>query len=202
MTAERCATGSGSSFPASRGLHPFAEYRPVTDGVRPKREVVASLRDRADLVIDTSHLNAAELKRLLAGDFSQKATDLRGFVTSGAYRQGQPRNPDLVLTRAFSPTRVMPHISNKTLALSRFCGAMRRKARPIWQSASAAPAARITRFMSPNGWSRNRAAESRGRIARRVVASRSRHALLLGADPSGCADACELRTAGRPGRGI
>jgi UPF0042 nucleotide-binding protein len=58
--------------------------------------VVAALRDRVDLVIDTSHLNAAELKRLLTGHFSQETAGVQVFVTSFAYRHGLPRNADLV----------------------------------------------------------------------------------------------------------
>ena len=52
-------------YTESRRPHPLAGDRPVTDGIRLERRVVSALRDRADLVIDTSDLSAAELKRLL-----------------------------------------------------------------------------------------------------------------------------------------
>jgi RNase adapter protein RapZ len=55
--------------------------------------VVSALRDRADLVIDTSILTAADLKRPLTGHFALEAVGLRVFVTSFAYRRGIPRMP-------------------------------------------------------------------------------------------------------------
>ena len=88
-------------YTETRRPHPFAGDRPVIDGIRLERGVVASLRDRADLVIDTSDLNAAELKRLLTGHFSQKNIGVRVFVTSFAYRYGLPRNADLVFDVRF-----------------------------------------------------------------------------------------------------
>jgi UPF0042 nucleotide-binding protein len=63
--------------------------------------VVSALRDRADLVIDTSNLSTAELKRLLTGQFSLAPGGLRVFVTSFAYRQGVPRDADLIFDVRF-----------------------------------------------------------------------------------------------------
>ena len=57
-------------YTETRRPHPLAGDRPVTDGIRLERRVVSALRDRADLVIDTSDLSAAELKRLLTGHFA------------------------------------------------------------------------------------------------------------------------------------
>jgi UPF0042 nucleotide-binding protein len=76
--------------------HPFAGGRPIIDGIRLERRMAASMRGPADLAIDTSDLNAAELKRLLNGHFSQKTTGVQVFITSFAYRKGLPRNADLV----------------------------------------------------------------------------------------------------------
>ena len=63
------------------------------DGTRLGRQVVHSLRDRADLVIDTSVLTAANLKRLLTGRLALDAVRLRVFVTSFAYHCSIPRMP-------------------------------------------------------------------------------------------------------------
>jgi RNase adapter protein RapZ len=63
--------------------------------------VVSALRDRADLVIDTSDLSAADLKRLLTGQFSLAVGGLRVFVTSFAYRHGIPRDADLIFDVRF-----------------------------------------------------------------------------------------------------
>src|SRR5713101_7970388 len=72
-------------YTETRRPHPLAGDRPVMDGIRRERRVLAPLRDRADLVIDTSNLTAAELKRLLTGHFALGTFGLRVFVISFAY---------------------------------------------------------------------------------------------------------------------
>jgi UPF0042 nucleotide-binding protein len=88
-------------YTETRRPHPLAGDRPVADGIRLERRVVSALRDRADLVIDTSNLSAAELKRLLTGHFAIAASGLRVFVTSFAYRHGIPRDADLIFDVRF-----------------------------------------------------------------------------------------------------
>jgi RNase adapter protein RapZ len=91
----------GRRYTETRRPHPLAGDRPVSDGIRLERRVLAPLRDRADLVIDTSLLTAADLKRLLTGHFALAATGLRVFVVSFAYRHGVPRDADLVFDVRF-----------------------------------------------------------------------------------------------------
>jgi UPF0042 nucleotide-binding protein len=62
---------------------------------------LAALRERADLVIDTSALSAVDLRRLLCGHFALDGSRLRLFVTSFAYRHGVPREADLVFDVRF-----------------------------------------------------------------------------------------------------
>ena len=88
-------------YTETRRPHPLAGDRPVTDGIRLERRVVSALRDRADLVIDTSNLSAADLKRLLNGHFALATGGLRVFVTSFAYRHGIPRDADLIFDVRF-----------------------------------------------------------------------------------------------------
>ncbi len=71
------------------------------DGIRLERRIVFPLRDRANLVIDTSNLTAVELKRLMTGHFALDATGLRVFVTSFSYRYGIPRDADLIVDVRF-----------------------------------------------------------------------------------------------------
>lgn len=88
-------------YTETRRPHPIAGDRPVMDGIRLERRVISALRDRADLVIDTSNLTAAELKRLLTGHFVLGTAGLRVFVISFAYRQGIPRDADLIFDVRF-----------------------------------------------------------------------------------------------------
>jgi len=88
-------------YTESRRPHPLAGDRPIMDGIRLERQALSPLRDRADLVIDTSLLTAADLKRLLTGHFALEQSGLRVFVTSFAYRRGIPRDADLIFDVRF-----------------------------------------------------------------------------------------------------
>lgn len=89
-------------FTETRRRHPLAIDRPVADGIRHERALLASLREIADLVIDTSELKVGDLKRVLASHFAVgRAAGLAIAVVSFSYRQGLPREADLVLDVRF-----------------------------------------------------------------------------------------------------
>ncbi|ROP84143.1 UPF0042 nucleotide-binding protein [Stella humosa] len=92
----------GRRFTETRRRHPLAVDRPVLDGIRREREIVWPLRRRADLVLDTTALPPAELKRILEGHFALNAAPrLAISVMSFSYRQGLPREADLVIDVRF-----------------------------------------------------------------------------------------------------
>jgi UPF0042 nucleotide-binding protein len=81
----------------SRRLHPLAHERPVIDGIRLERHLMTTLREKADLVIDTSYLTTVDLKGQLRRYFlPKKAPSLSIFVTSFSFRHGLPREADMV----------------------------------------------------------------------------------------------------------
>jgi UPF0042 nucleotide-binding protein len=89
-------------FTETRRPHPLAGDRPVADGIAHERRMLADVRERADLVVDTTDLSPADLRRLLTGHFTP--TDDVGmttFVTSFSYRHGIPREADLVFDVRF-----------------------------------------------------------------------------------------------------
>jgi RNase adapter protein RapZ len=89
-------------YTETRRRHPLAGERPVADGIRLERERVWPLRGRADLVIDSSTLTPADLRRLVHGHFAlDAAPGIAIFVTSFAYRFGLPRDADLVFDVRF-----------------------------------------------------------------------------------------------------
>jgi len=89
-------------YTETRRRHPLAVDRPVTDGIARERQLIAPLREHADLVIDTSQLSPGELRRLLGGHFSLPDSDgLIVSVISFAYRNGLPREADLVFDVRF-----------------------------------------------------------------------------------------------------
>jgi UPF0042 nucleotide-binding protein len=89
-------------YTETRRRHPLARGRPVTDGIAAERTLLLPLRARADLVIDTSALAPAELRHILAGHFKRQGADgMAVCVTSFAYRNGLPREADLVFDVRF-----------------------------------------------------------------------------------------------------
>jgi UPF0042 nucleotide-binding protein len=89
-------------YTETRHRHPLGVGRPVTDGIAIEREMIAPLRVRADLVIDTTNLSPSALKRIIDGNFAiGAAPELSVFVTSFAFRLGLPRDADLVFDVRF-----------------------------------------------------------------------------------------------------
>jgi RNase adapter protein RapZ len=89
-------------FTETRRRHPLALDRPVTDGILRERQLLAPLRDRADGVIDTSGTAIGDLRRMLqAGAAYEEKAALMVFLVSFAYRNGLPRDADLVFDVRF-----------------------------------------------------------------------------------------------------
>lgn len=92
----------GRRYTETRRRHPLAADRPLADGILHERALLAPLRARADLVIDTSALPPAEFRRVLSGHFTREGrAGLTMFVTSFSYRRGLPREADLVFDVRF-----------------------------------------------------------------------------------------------------
>ncbi len=89
-------------FTETRRRHPLAQDRRVADGIAAERRLIAPLQARADLVVDTSGLSVADLRRVLGGHFTLTGTPAMSvFVTSFSYRHGLPREADLVVDVRF-----------------------------------------------------------------------------------------------------
>lgn len=89
-------------FTETRRRHPLADDRPVSDGILRERRLMERLRSRADLVVDTTNLSSADLRRILSGNFALGETvGPRVFVTSFGFRHGLPRESDLVFDVRF-----------------------------------------------------------------------------------------------------
>lgn len=103
-------------FTETRRRHPLATDRPVLDGIQRERGLLAPLRERADVTIDTSTLSIHDLRRILAGHFRMDTeTGLQVFVTSFSFRLGVPREADLVFDVRFL---VNPHYDPDLRALT------------------------------------------------------------------------------------
>ncbi len=95
-------------FSESRRPHPLAAGKSPLAGIAAERQMLAHLREEADLIIDTSTLTIHELKRFLSQAFLvQRATAkiALSFVSFG-YKHGLPFDADLVFDTRFLPS---PH---------------------------------------------------------------------------------------------
>jgi len=89
-------------FTETRRPHPLAADRRVADGIAAERRLIAPLRERADLTVDTTNLSGAELRHLLSGHLGLgDGPVMKIFVTSFSYRGGLPREADLVFDVRF-----------------------------------------------------------------------------------------------------
>jgi UPF0042 nucleotide-binding protein len=96
-------------FKETRRRHPLAPDGRVLEGIRAERQVLGPLRERADVVMDTSDLTGAMLRRRivteLLGPKGVPGKIALTIITFG-FKSGPPREADLVLDVRFLPN---PH---------------------------------------------------------------------------------------------
>ena len=95
-------------YKETRRRHPLAPTGTVSEGIAREHDLLAPLRGRADVVIDTTGLTAAMLRRKLADELLPTRTPGRLAVTfqSFGFKYGPARDPDLLLDVRFLPN---PH---------------------------------------------------------------------------------------------
>ena len=95
-------------FKETRRRHPLANGGQVTKGIRREQELLDPLRDRADVVIDTSDLSAARLRKVVADKMLPHGARGRLAVTwlTFGFKHGSPRDADLLFDVRFLPN---PH---------------------------------------------------------------------------------------------
>jgi RNase adapter protein RapZ len=104
-------------YKETRRRHPLAPEGSVTDGIAREREALLPLRGRADVVINTSGLTAAMLRRKLADELMPSRTAGRLAVTfqSFGFKYGPARDPDLLFDVRFLPN---PHYESELRPLT------------------------------------------------------------------------------------
>ncbi len=95
-------------YKETRRRHPLSPGGSVAEGIARERELLAPLHERADLVIDTGGMNAAQLRRRLADEMLPTGTPGQLAVTfeSFGFKYGTVRDPDLLFDVRFLPN---PH---------------------------------------------------------------------------------------------
>ncbi len=106
-------------YKETRRRHPLAPHGSVIEGIRAEIELLAPVRERADIVIDTSGLSAAALRRKVVDELLAPDTPGRLAVTftSFGHKHGPPRDADLAFDVRFLPN---PHYDPNLRPLTGF----------------------------------------------------------------------------------
>jgi RNase adaptor protein for sRNA GlmZ degradation len=89
-------------FSETRRRHPLALDRPAADGIDLERSLTAPLRRWADMVIDTTGLSVADLRRRIAERLGHSTEgSLTVTIESFGFAGGLPRDADLVFDMRF-----------------------------------------------------------------------------------------------------
>jgi RNase adapter protein RapZ len=104
-------------YKETRRRHPLSPRGSVADGIARERIALAPLRARATIVIDTTGLTAAQLRRKLADEMLSTRTPGQLAVTfeSFGFKYGPARDPDLMFDVRFLPN---PHYEPDLRALT------------------------------------------------------------------------------------
>ena len=95
-------------FKETRRRHPLADGGSVEAAIRREQELLAPLKERADVSIDTSDLSAARLRKVVADKMLPHGTPGKVAVTfmTFGFKHGTPRDADLTFDVRFLPN---PH---------------------------------------------------------------------------------------------
>ena len=106
-------------FESVRRAHPLQGTGRLVDGIEAERELLAPLRDDADLIIDTSTRSVHDLRHLIENSFTGgalgAAPSLRANVVSFGFKYGLPVDADLVVDVRFLPNPYwIPELRDQT----------------------------------------------------------------------------------------
>ena len=96
-------------FKETRRRHPMAPDGRVADGIRAERAVLGPLRERANIVVDTTDLSGAMLRRRIGTELLASTDPKRRLAVTlhtFGFKNGPPRDADLMLDVRFLPN---PH---------------------------------------------------------------------------------------------
>ncbi|MET0957488.1 MAG: RNase adapter RapZ [Solirubrobacterales bacterium] len=95
-------------FKETRRRHPLAPDGRILEGIRAERSILGPLRERADVVVDSTGLTGAMLRRKIATDLLGPGSSAKLALTvlTFGFKNGPPRDADLVFDVRFLPN---PH---------------------------------------------------------------------------------------------
>jgi UPF0042 nucleotide-binding protein len=95
-------------FKETRRRHPLAPDGRILEGIQAERAVLGALREQADVVVDSTGLTGAMLRRKIATDLLAPGSTAKLALTllTFGFKNGAPRDADMVLDVRFLPN---PH---------------------------------------------------------------------------------------------
>lgn len=92
-------------FKETRRSHPLNPDGRIEDCIEEERQMLEDLRDRADLIVDTSGLTLGQLKQSINVAFEERLQqrELLVQVMSFGFKRGIPRDADMVFDARFLP---------------------------------------------------------------------------------------------------
>ncbi|MDP9188487.1 MAG: RNase adapter RapZ, partial [Actinomycetota bacterium] len=105
-------------YKETRRRHPLARSGRIVDGIRAERKLLAPLRERADVVIDTTDLTGGALRRRIATELigrERGENQLALTLLTFGFKNGPPRDSDLTLDVRFLPN---PHYVDELRSLT------------------------------------------------------------------------------------
>lgn len=91
-------------FDAVRRTHPLQGQGTLQDGLDREREMLQDIRERADIVLDTTDRSVHDLRRELEGFFSSTGAEaVRINIQSFGFKNGAPKDADMLFDARFLP---------------------------------------------------------------------------------------------------
>ncbi|MFH1964029.1 MAG: RNase adapter RapZ [Acidobacteriota bacterium] len=92
-------------YSETRRMHPMARSTSLIEGIQKERQELSSLRDMADVIIETSRFGVHELRKALQERYGMenRVSGINLSLISFGYKNGIPFNADLVFDVRFLP---------------------------------------------------------------------------------------------------
>ncbi len=90
-------------FKETRRMHPLSKQGSIIEGIVQERQILESLREKADYIIDTSYLSSNKLKKEITSRFTFKKNHFDVNIMSFGFKHGAPIDCDYVFDVRFLP---------------------------------------------------------------------------------------------------
>lgn len=105
-------------FSETRRPHPLALDRPVIEGIRSERKILQALRDRADMIFDTSEWTVHEIRNHVYREFASEPGEVPTMavsIVSFGFKHGIPYGTDTLYdVRFLANPHFIPGLREKT----------------------------------------------------------------------------------------